>query len=66
MTPILILGIGLLMAAMLAILALVGPSAGKATARRLETLKDRHSTSATSKVSSVRGSFTSNVVWRTN
>jgi tight adherence protein B len=48
MTPILILGIGLVMAAVLAVMALVGPSAGKATARRLETLKDRHSTSATS------------------
>jgi tight adherence protein B len=48
MTPILILGIGLVMAAMLAVLALAGPAAGKATARRLETLKDRHSTSTAS------------------
>jgi tight adherence protein B len=48
MTPILILGIGLVMAAALMILALSGPSAGKATARRLENLKDRHSTSTAS------------------
>jgi len=48
MTPILILGIGLLMAAVLMIFALAGPSAGKATARRLEMLKDRHSTSTAS------------------
>jgi tight adherence protein B len=48
MTPILILGIGLVMVAVLTILALAGPSAGKATARRLETLKDRHSTSQAS------------------
>jgi tight adherence protein B len=48
MTPILILSIGLVMVAVLLVLALAGPSAGKATARRLETLKDRHSTSTAS------------------
>src|SRR5689334_22070391 len=48
MTPIVILGIGLVMVAALTILALSGPSAGKATARRLENLKDRHSTSTAS------------------
>jgi tight adherence protein B len=48
MTPILVLGVGLLMAVVLMFFALSGPSAGKATARRLENLKDRHSTSTAS------------------
>ena len=48
MTPILVLGVGLLMAVVLMFFALSGPSAGKATTRRLENLKDRHSTSTAS------------------
>jgi tight adherence protein B len=48
MTPILIIGVGLVIVGALMMLALSGPSAGKATARRLESLKDRHSTSQAS------------------
>src|ERR1700742_1236279 len=48
MMPILILGVGLLIVAALTFFALSGPSVSKATARRLESLKDRHSTSTAS------------------
>ena len=48
MMPILIIGVGLLIVAALTLLALSGPSVSKATARRLESLKDRHSTSTAS------------------
>ena len=48
MMPILIIGVGLAIVAALTLLALSGPSASKATARRLESLKDRHSTSTAS------------------
>jgi tight adherence protein B len=44
MTPIFVFAIGLVTMAALAMLALRGPSTSKATARRLDALKDRHAT----------------------
>lgn len=48
MMPILTIGFGLVIVAALTMFALSGPSASKATSRRLESLKDRHATSTAS------------------